>query len=125
VKIEQFPSRPRRAAFPVHKERLASALAAARATVKASMMAEAAVAAAKAADAAKAAETALEKAHAELAAAKAAGKAARAAEAALLAMDRPVTFRNSGMRSSTGASSRHRRPGEARLSSALEAAASE
>jgi hypothetical protein len=92
VKIEQFPSPPKKVAFPVHKERLASALAAAKATVRASMMAEAAVAAAKAADAAKAAETALEKAHAELAAAEAAQAAARAAEAALVALDKPRSW---------------------------------
>jgi hypothetical protein len=84
VKIERFPSTPTRAAFTtLHEERLASALAAAKATVRASVMAEAAVAAAKAADAAKAAEVALEKAEADLAAAEAAEATARAAEAAL------------------------------------------
>jgi poly-gamma-glutamate capsule biosynthesis protein CapA/YwtB (metallophosphatase superfamily) len=90
VKIERFPSTPTRAAFTtLHEERLASALAAAKATVRASVMAEAAVAAAKAADAAKAAEVALEKAEADLAAAEAAEATARAAEAALAVIDKP------------------------------------
>jgi hypothetical protein len=90
VKIERFPSTPSRAAFlALHEERLASALAAAKATLKASVMAEAAVAAANAADAAKAAEAALEKAEAELAAAEAAEAIARTAEAALAAINKP------------------------------------
>ncbi len=91
MKIERFPSLPSRAAFFValQEERLASALSAAKATVRASVMAEAAVAAAQAADAAKAAEAALEKAQAELAAAEAAEATARAAEAALVAFDKP------------------------------------
>jgi hypothetical protein len=87
VKIERFPSPLARAAFvALHEERLASALAAAKATVRASIMAEAA---AKAADAAKAAEAALERAQAELAAAEAAEAAARAAQTALVAIDKP------------------------------------
>ncbi len=90
MKIERFPSLASRAAFTaLHEERLASAMAAAKAAVRASVMAEAAVAAAKAADAAKAAEAALEKAQADLAAAEAAEAAARAAETALLTIDRP------------------------------------
>jgi hypothetical protein len=91
VKIERFPSHPSRAAFTaLHEERLASALAAAKAAVRASVMAEAAVAAAKAADAAKAAEeAALEKAQADLVAAEAAEAAARAAEIALATIDKP------------------------------------
>jgi len=90
VKIERFPSPLVRSTFAaLHEERLARALAAAKATLRASVMAEAAVAAANAADAAKAAEAALEKAQAELAAAETAEAAARAAHAALAAIDKP------------------------------------
>jgi hypothetical protein len=90
VKIERFSSLPSRTAFTaLHEERVASALAAAKAAVRPTAMAEAAVAAAKAADAARAAEAALEKAQADLAAAEAAEAAARAAEIALATIDRP------------------------------------